>query len=584
MGQNTQASQDMVAVGPVASGEGVPMRWNHLKVYVLVSAVLSLYFCELLCIIGGGFLAPQVAAVIGGMSLVAWPSLVSILFTVALGAIICQASDYWGRKWFLIIPNIGGIIGCIISARATSMGMYIAGFCVGGLGFGSQGLFLAVVSEVLPRELRPWSQAGANFVNAFGSIFALSVGGYLVQAGPEGFRTYLYITAGIYAASVGLVTVLYNPPPRNLQTALSFKEKIRSLDWIGYILLAGGTIPFCLGLSWAQNPYTWKNSHVLGPLLVGSVLLIILGIYAWKFNKTGLFHHQLFHHRNYVISLAALAAEGSSYMAAGIYFPASLSVVRGATMSPYRQSLCYMVGFCSFAVITLVTGLYVAKTKTVRLTGVLTFVMMLCFYIPMATVNLNTPEANFWGYICFFGAGLGLAFVTFFTAAQFATAPELIAVTTGLGVSIRSFGGSVALAIFNALAASGYSKNVLSQVTNGVVPLGLPEETIGPLIGGLAAGNMSLVEGLTGITPAIVEAASLGMKQARLIGFRDVFICASCFSFLAMIASAFLNNPTSEFNKKIDAPIEAAEQRINDPEDQSKIAHELQVEYRGNRD
>src|SRR4051812_45839503 len=105
MGQNTMASQDVVAVAPITPGEGIPVRWNHLKVYVLVSvsfdvvknisrtvlkseqAVLSLYFCELLCIIGGGFLAPQVAAVIGGMNLVAWPSLVSILFTVALGAI-----------------------------------------------------------------------------------------------------------------------------------------------------------------------------------------------------------------------------------------------------------------------------------------------------------------------------------------------------------------------------------------------------------------------------------------------------------------------------------------------------------------
>lgn len=111
MGQDEMASKDVVNVVPPTPDGDEPVRWNHLRVYVLVSvsfgifhkvqnnmlileqAVLSLYFCELLCIIGGGFLAPQVAAVIGGMELVAWPSLVSILFTVALGAIICQASD-----------------------------------------------------------------------------------------------------------------------------------------------------------------------------------------------------------------------------------------------------------------------------------------------------------------------------------------------------------------------------------------------------------------------------------------------------------------------------------------------------------
>lgn len=110
MGHYNMASQDTVVVAST-SETNETVRWNHLKVYVLVSvslklgrhdteegtkteqAVLSLYFCELLCIVGGGFLAPQVAAVIGGMELVAWPSLVSILFTVALGAIICQGSD-----------------------------------------------------------------------------------------------------------------------------------------------------------------------------------------------------------------------------------------------------------------------------------------------------------------------------------------------------------------------------------------------------------------------------------------------------------------------------------------------------------
>ena len=415
------------------------------------------------------------------------------------------------------------------------MGMYIAGFCVGGLGFGSQGLFLAVVSEVLPREMRSWGQAGANFVNAFGSIFALSLGGYLVEANREGFRTYLYITAGIYALSVALVALLYDPPPRELQITLTFKQKIRSLDWIGYLLLAGGTVPFCLGLSWGYNPYSWSDAHVLGPFLVGGVLLIILLVYAWRLKKDGLFHHHLFRHRNYVISLVALATEGLSYMAAGIYFPASLSVVQAGKMGAYRQSLCYMVGFCSFAVITLFTGLYISRTKTVRTTGVLTFVMMVIFFSTMASVKVTTPEANFWGYIVFFGAGLGLAFVTFFTAAQFATAPELIAVTTGLGVSIRSFGGSVGLAIFNALAASGYANNVVAKVTAAVLPLGLPKDTIAPLIGGLAAGNTALVQGLPGVTADIIDAAGTGIKEARLIGFRDVFICAASFSFVALI-------------------------------------------------
>ena len=96
----------------------------------------------------------------------------------------------FGRKWILVIPNIGSVVGCIISGKATSMGMYIAGFAVGSVGLASQGIILAVVSEVLPRKVRSWAQASANVANALGSIFALGLGGYLVQSRPGGFRTF----------------------------------------------------------------------------------------------------------------------------------------------------------------------------------------------------------------------------------------------------------------------------------------------------------------------------------------------------------------------------------------------------------
>lgn len=415
------------------------------------------------------------------------------------------------------------------------MGMYIAGFCVGGIGFGSQGLFLAVVSEVLPRELRSWAQAGANFVNASGSIVALSLGGYLVTTGPDGFRNYLYITAGIYGLAVVLVAILYNPPPRELQINLTFDEKIRALDWIGYVLLTCGSVGFCLGLSWAYNPYPWRNAHVLGPFLTGSFVLILLGIYSWKLKRDGIFHHDLFKHRNYVISLFALSVEGLTYAGAGVFFTGSLSVAQAGKMSAYRQALCYMGGFCAFAATAPLTGLYIARTKTVRPTGILTFIMLIIFDACMASVTATTAEANFWGYIIFFGVGLGLAFVTFFTTAQLATAPQLIAVTTGLGAAIRSLGGAIGLAIFNALASSGFQSNVVSKVSAAVTPLGLPQGTIGPLISALGGPNTTSALDLPGVTEDMISAAQLGIKQARLVGFQHVFICAACFAFVAMI-------------------------------------------------
>jgi MFS family permease len=399
-----------------------------------------------------------------------------------------------------------------------------------------------VISEVLPRKFRSWAQASANIMNALGSIFALTVGGYLIQSRPDGFRIYFYLCAGVYAVAVVLVALLYNPPARDLQS-LSFEEKVHALDWPAYLLLGSGTVLLCLGLLWAENPYSWKDVHVLTPLIIGGVLLIILAVYATRFKNDGLFHHALFHDRNFPIAVVASAIEGMGYVTAAVFFPYALSVLQADHLSTYRQYLCQMVGFCIFGVACFSSGLYIYKTKSVRMTGMGTFVFLLIFMCLMASVNESTPSSNYWGYILFYGTGLGLALVTFFTAAQFATPPELIATTTGICTGVRSLGGSIGLSIINAIFVSGLSENLAPKVTNAVVPLGLPKTSIGPLIGALSLHNTTLVEKVPGVTPEIISAASLAIKQAYVVGFRNVFICGAAFMAAGLIRKSKLLKP-----------------------------------------
>ena len=131
-----------------------------------------------------------------------------------------------------------------------------------------------------------------------------------------------------------------------------------------------------------------------------------------------------------------------------------------------------------------------------------------------------------------------MALVTFITAVQFATPPELIAVATGLAASVRSFGGSIGLAIFNAISASGFTKNLLPKVTAAVVPLGLSNQNIALLIGALETGNMTLVKSLSDVTPEIIEAAGLAIKEAHVIGYRHVFICGAAFMLMGIICKS----------------------------------------------
>lgn len=56
-----------------------------------------------------------------------------------------------------------------------------------------------------------------------------------------------------------------------------------------------------------------------------------------------------------------------------------------------------------------------------------------------------------WGYPIFLGIGLGWSLTYLVTAAQLSAPPHMIAVTSGILLAIRSFGGSIALAICGCL-------------------------------------------------------------------------------------------------------------------------------------
>lgn len=487
----------------------------------------------MLFIVGAGVYARSIAAVVGGQSLSSWPATAINILTASTIPLVARAADLWGRKWFLTVPTAFGFVGSMIVARASSMQMAIAGFVVGGVSFGAQPLVHAVASETMPRKYRSFAQGACNAAIALGSLFSLLVGGTLTNNDPAGFRTYWYICAGIYVLSTIMLATLYNPPPRELQLTLTFNEKIRSLDWVGFFFYIAGLVLFCLGLSYSQNPFGWANAHILAPFLIGVVFILILIGYEWKIKKDGLFHHGLFQNRNFPIALVAVFIEGYVFMSANIYFPYSMEVIN-VGISSFRVLVCYSIAFICLLAMSFVVGAYIYRTKTIRTTAIASNVGFLIYAALMASVTTSTPESHFWGYITFYGAGLGCGIITLYTTAQLSTPPELIAVTSGLMGSIRSTGGSVAVAIYGALFNQGLTSNLFPKVSSAVIPLGVSEDTIGPLIADLSAGAVEAALELPNVTLEVVQLAGEALTSSYAVGFRDVFICAAAFAALAV--------------------------------------------------
>jgi len=74
-------------------------------------------------------------------------------------------------------------------------------------------------------------------------------------------------------------------------------------------------------------------------------------------------------------------------------------------------------------------------------------------------------------------------------------------------------------------------------VASATIPLGFKPSYLGELIGAITTGNTAVLAEIPGISPKIVEAAGLAVKQSYAIAFRYVWVTAAAFSALAVIGT-----------------------------------------------
>lgn len=132
---------------------------------------------------------------------------------------------------------------------------------------------------------------------------------------------------GLWGLTALGLFVGYRPPKRHTRfDHLSFWQKISRLDLPGTGLLTAGLTLFLTGLNLGGGIFTWSSTQVLGTLVVGIAVMIIFGVYEWKFTETGIVHHDLFRGgkdrgRTFAICVGLIFVEGIMLFAYVIFYP-----------------------------------------------------------------------------------------------------------------------------------------------------------------------------------------------------------------------------------------------------------------------
>lgn len=485
-------------------------------------------------LMGAGFLSRSMSILFNDPGGALWPITIISIFVVALNPPLAQIADLWGRKWVLVVGSAGAFVGEVIVSRAQNMDTVIAGFCFVGLAFGPQFALFAVVSEILPRKYRALSQAALNNSNGAGAIVGVVLSGALTRHNNvENYRIFCYVAAAIYGLGTVGIIFCYNPPPRELQTALSFGQKLQTLDWIGIFLSTAGLTLFSLSLLWYGNPYSFNSAQVLGPFIVGVVLLLAFIGYEWILNKAGIMNHKLFRHRNFPIALFIICSEGVAFITVNNYFVYEQVVVMG--VDSWSASLRLLIYFGATIFFTTVAGVYTTRTKRITEPLILGFALYTAFGAAMSKITPSTTATTYSCLGLLAGAGNGFIIVNVVVAAQLVTPRDMIAMTTGLILAIRGVGIAFGTAIISAAMNNTLKSHLGPKVASAVATLGYPSSELGTLISTLALGNPDLLAQIPGVTPAIIGAATGALQNTYALAFRYSWLISLSFTAISCI-------------------------------------------------
>ena len=204
---------------------------------------------------------------------------------------------------------------------------------------------------------------------------------------------------------------------------------------------------------------------------------------------------------------------------------------------------------------TLFYGYASTKLRTIRSPLFVGFLLLTAGIVGLATIQPNdsTRTIIFAGLA---GIGFGAPLVLIIAGVQLSTPHHLIATATAVTTSARAVSATVFTAIFAAALNTRLAKYIPSYVAAAALRAGLPKSSVMAFVEALAADDTAALPKVPGVTPTIIGAGVVALKQALADGIRVVYIIAVPFGVVACIACFFLGDMKKTMNYHVDAPIE----------------------------
>ncbi|KAL1891051.1 hypothetical protein Sste5346_007875 [Sporothrix stenoceras] len=372
--------------------------------------------------------------------------------------------DLGGRRPVLIAANTVFLVGSVLAGVAPTAGVLVAGRIVQGLGGGGIGVLVTIVIG----DLVSLPTDRAKYYGLTGLVYAVAcsvgpvLGGVFTQT--IGWRWCFWINLPFCAVSLVVLIFALNlntPKPTVRPTLLSRFLRLRSLDWIGSVLIVGGTIAFLYGLeagsaTATDNKSSWSSATVIVLLVVGGLLLVAFAVYEHYFPPAHplLPTRSLFGSLTNIASLLIMVLHSFVFISYDYFLPLYFQV--GLGFEPIRSGVTLFALVLPLSAATLASGYAVRKTRNYRVAmwGGATLMTLGTGLL----IDLGGPPAHLVKIVLFLvviGFGAGPLFQAPLVALQSHVVQEDAAAAASASAFLRSLANAVSIVIGTVLLQNG---------------------------------------------------------------------------------------------------------------------------------
>lgn len=431
-----------------------------------------------------------------------------------------KLSDIFGRKQILLLALGIFLFGSLLCAISRSMGMLIAARAIQGVGGGGAiALPNICISDLFSLQERGMYFGLLSTVWALASALGPVIGGIFTAR--VSWRWCFYINlpfGGVILAVLVFFLKLHNP-----RTPL--KQGLAAIDWIGNLLVIGGTLMILMGLQFGGVDFAWNSATVICLIVFGAVAVALFCIYESKFASYPVIPPRIFRYRNSVSAYSLSIMHSMSFLGGSYWLPLYFQAVLG--VNPLLSGVYLLPYTIASSFLSVGSGIFIKKTGNFRWPVVVGLFVMT---IGLGLLTYLDDEPH-WDRIIIFqiiaGLGSGTGFQAPLIALQTNIEPRDIGAATSAYSLARQIGTSVSVVI-GGVVFSNVMSSQQGRLTSALGPMLASEFN-----GRNAAASIQKIAGLPTDQKQTVRAAYWNTLQ-------KMFILYACVSFTGLLISLFI--------------------------------------------